>query len=146
MRRGVCAGAVALLADDKQQAEIADSRAEQAIRRADHRRDDALGVRRAASPDEFGVFAGREEGRHGVHVGGKRHVRFAPVREYVEAVVLRRRTLHLAAGERGQLRESVDEEFAHRRLMAGDGLDVHHRTRQFKNVHAWRGLSTKVRF
>ena len=46
-------GAVALLADDEQQAEIPDAFAEQLFRRANHRRDDALGVARAAPTDEF---------------------------------------------------------------------------------------------
>ena len=86
MLRGMMrAGAVALLADHEQQPEIAHAFFEQALRRSDHRSDDALGVAGAASPDEFIVFARRHEGRHGIHVGRERDDRIAETGENVPA-------------------------------------------------------------
>ena len=75
--RGFCAGvvgagAVALFADDEEQAEVALAGLEESFGGEDHGGDDAFGVAGAAAPDEFVILAGREEGRHGIHVGGER--------------------------------------------------------------------------
>ncbi len=70
----VGAGAVALFADDEEQAEIPLAGIEQRLDGLDHGGDDALGIAGAAAPDGLAVFAEGEEGRHGIDVGGERDV------------------------------------------------------------------------
>ena len=107
---GVGAGAVALLADDEQQAEVAHARASSASAALIMDGDDALGVAGAASPDVLVVLARGEERRHGIDVSGERDSRLAPVREDVEALrgsTSMRSTAAVLRGEGAQILEEV---------------------------------------
>ncbi len=70
-------GAIALFANYKQQADVARTLFQQAFDCANHRRNDALGIAGAASPDELVILAHSEEWRHGIDVRGERNSRFA---------------------------------------------------------------------
>ena len=56
----------------------------------DHGGDDALGIAGAAAPDEVAIFAGRDERRDGIHVGGKYDNRVAEADKNVVALLLYR--------------------------------------------------------
>src|SRR5712692_11226000 len=78
------AGAVALLPDNKENAQAASPFRQQRIERVEHGRDDSLRITSAAPPDEFAVLARWDEWRNRVHVRGKDDLRRAPVRENIE--------------------------------------------------------------
>ena len=67
-------GGVALFAGDKEQAHGIPS-ARKRFGGGDLGGDDPLGVADAAAVEEVGVFAEGEEGRNGIHMGGKNQVR-----------------------------------------------------------------------
>ena len=62
------AGARDFFIDSEQQANLVDASSAKLFGRSNLRRDDSFGIARAASMDEFIVFARRDERRHRVHV------------------------------------------------------------------------------
>ncbi len=112
------------------------ARLEQIAYREDHRRDNALGIASAASPDVLVVFARGEEWRHSVHVRGERDRWFPPPGENVVAPGLDGDQLGMPAILRGKLGQVGEEHVAHLLFVLGDGFDIHQRARKFENVHS----------
>jgi hypothetical protein len=137
MRSGmVCADAVALFADDEQQAEIANTRDEKALGGDEHRRDDALGVAGAAAPDEGLILTKRDAGRYGIHVGGERYDRRAEGREHIPALRVdfdSARDSVVSGAEPGQVVVEIETDLF---FFRSYGRDLDQRSRQLKYVHS----------
>jgi hypothetical protein len=102
----------------------------------DHAGDSPLGVAGASAPDEVGVLAGREERRHGIDVGGKRHgERAAPLDKDVETPRLHFHALDPAIVKSRQGSQVVVEVLAHPLFVIGDRFDIDQRPCEFEYVH-----------
>ncbi len=133
------ADAVRLLADDEQQAEPADPLVQQLPGGLEHGGDPPLGVARPPAVEEFAVFRGGEERRHGVHVGREDDHRLPPGGEDVEAVPLDRHALDRAAGSPvHELLQMAEKEVADLPLPPGRRVDVDQGAGQLEEVHGGR--------
>src|SRR5579872_1773614 len=94
----ICAGAIALLANHKQERDAANTLRDQCLRGVNHGRDDALRIASSTAPDEFSILARRIERRHGIDMGGERDHRVAPVREQIETMRFHFESLDASAG------------------------------------------------
>ena len=116
--------AVAFFSDHEEEADVADAVFEEIFRGEQHAGDDAFGIAGAASPDVFIVFAGRDEGRDGVHVGGEGDDRVAEGGEYVAAAGLDFHGFEMAVvggAEAGQVIAQVQTDLF---LFGSHGRDV----------------------
>ena len=136
LRRLLGSRRVAFFADHEQQRQSALAGFEQAFGGLDHGGGDALGVARAAPPDEFVVFARRHEGRDGIDVRGKRDTDcVTELREHVEPVRFHGHPFDAAAEARRQRFQVLAKELGHALLSERDGFDIDECPREFEDVH-----------
>jgi hypothetical protein len=112
--------AAPLFADHEQQPDAPLAVGPQALRRRDLRREDALGVARAAPMQRPVAHVARKERRHAVEVRGQHDGGSIETREHVESSVRDRLALHLVA----ETLQPRGQPFARRLLPAGRGVDV----------------------
>src|SRR5271165_6296423 len=132
----LCALAVALFADEEEQADV-DTLPFQLLCGCDLRGDDALGVTRATAVNALAGFRRRNVWRHRVHVGGERQLRsrmFGMSRPNIAAISFDRHALNVVA----ELLQLAGEWFAHRGFLSGGGLDVDQLAGEGENIHVRR--------
>jgi len=119
--------AAALFTDDEEEREIACATSEKRFGGGDHGGDDPLGVAGAAAVDVRRVFAGGEERRNGVHVGGESDVGIAKGEAEIVAARLGGLAIETRVVLRRERREVREEVVRHRLFLACGGVDVHQR-------------------
>src|SRR5580704_2419094 len=122
-------GTVALFADNKEQREVAGTGSEKIFGCSNHGGDDAFGIARAATPEIILIFAGGEEWRNGVHVGGEGDDGIAPENVDIVAIGLDANAFDLASVARCKRGQSSEQVVGDRLLQAGGGVDVDERAR-----------------